>query len=151
MFSSTRNITLYLNSTAVRSAIGADDAAGPFIEHAEDIRLRFWAHGDVLHRNELYVAELLQRSIKILIYAGELDFIANWVGNMGWTLDMEWHGQEGFRKEELREWMVDGRPVGKTRSYGGLTFATIRGAGHLVSGVNLTLTRTITKTFLGAI
>ena len=83
--------------------------------------------------NELYIAELLQRGVKVLIYAGDLDFIANWLGNMRWTLDMEWPGKEAFRETELREWEVNGNPAGKTRSHGGLTFATVHGAGHLVS------------------
>ena len=60
------------------------------------------------------------------------DFAANWLGNMRWTLDMVWDGQEAFNKEELREWFVDGTVAGLTRSYGGLTFATIAGAGHYV-------------------
>lgn len=131
--SGTRNITLYLNSSSVRATIGVDDAAGPFIELNDEVRLRFWDHGDVLHRNELYVAELLQRGIRVLIYAGALDFIANWVGNVRWTLDMEWSGQAEYQKMPLREWKVGERSVGVTKAYGGLTFATIYGAGHLVS------------------
>lgn len=68
----------------------------------------------------------------MLIYAGTYDFVANWVGNMWWTLDMEWTGQTGYREAEMREWMVGGEPAGKTKSFGNFTFATIYGAGHLV-------------------
>lgn len=48
------------------------------------------------------------------------------------TLALEWTGQEEFRADELKEWTVDGKPAGVVRSGGGLTYATIAGAGHMV-------------------
>ena len=109
-----------------------DDASGEFIEINKDLHNAFWAAGDQLHPTQYYVAELLNRGVKVLIYAGSYDFIANWVGNLRWTLDMEWPGQTGYREAEMREWMVDGNPAGKTKKFGNFTFATIYGAGHLV-------------------
>lgn len=35
-------------------------------------------------------------------------------------------------KQELKDWIVNGKPAGKTRSAKGFTFATIAGAGHMV-------------------
>jgi carboxypeptidase C (cathepsin A) len=55
------------------------------------------------------------------------------VGNEQMTLGLEWTGQEGFVSQPLRDWKIGGRAVGMTRSYGSLTFATIAGAGHMVS------------------
>lgn len=87
-----------------------------------------------MHQNELYVSELLERGVRVLIYAGTYDWIGNWVGNERWTMAMEWSGQEGFRAQELKEWTIDGeRAAGKFRSYRNLTFATIYAAGHMVS------------------
>ena len=48
------------------------------------------------------------------------------------TLELEWTKQEEFRSQSLREWLVDGQVAGVTRSGGGLTYATISGAGHMV-------------------
>ena len=45
---------------------------------------------------------------------------------------MPWTGQEAFVSQPLKEWEIDGKVVGKTRSANGLTFATIYGAGHMV-------------------
>jgi len=45
---------------------------------------------------------------------------------------LEWSGQSDFASQELRDWLVDGKPAGKTRSAGAFTFATINGAGHMV-------------------
>ena len=48
------------------------------------------------------------------------------------TLDLEWTGQEEYRKQPLREWYVGGEVAGQTRSWDKLTFTTIYGAGHMV-------------------
>lgn len=48
------------------------------------------------------------------------------------TLALEWSEQAQFRSQPLRAWTVDGDIAGVTRSGGGLTFATIVGAGHMV-------------------
>lgn len=69
----------------------------------------------------------------MLIYIGTYDWICNWVGNERWTLELEWSGQEKFVGQgALRDWSVGGKVAGRTRSAGGLTFATIDGAGHMV-------------------
>lgn len=45
---------------------------------------------------------------------------------------MEWSGQAEFVKQPLKEWTPDGTAAGTTRSYGGLTYVKVDGAGHLV-------------------
>jgi carboxypeptidase C (cathepsin A) len=45
---------------------------------------------------------------------------------------VEWSRHEEFVKEELREWVVDGKKAGLVRSKGGLTFVTVDAAGHMV-------------------
>lgn len=76
---------------------------------------------------------LLERNVRTLIYVGEYDWICNWVGNEAFTLAMEWSGQKDFVAEELGSWSVKNKTAGKLRSTGPLTFATIKGAGHMVS------------------
>lgn len=68
----------------------------------------------------------------MLIYVGTNDFICNRVANERWMLDLEWSGQDGFKKEELKDWIVDGKVAGRMKSFGGFTFATVYGAGHMV-------------------
>ena len=123
----------FLNKEWVRQLLGIDHKVGNFSAMALDVNGAFWKKGDPFHQNQLYVAELLERGVKVLIYAGTYDMVCNWVGNERWTLDMQWSGQEGFRSKPLVDWTVDGLAAGKTRSYGNFTFATIYGAGHLVS------------------
>jgi carboxypeptidase C (cathepsin A) len=85
------------------------------------------------HQTSDWVAALLERNVRVLVYVGSSDWICNWIGNEKWTLAMDWSGKEGFNKQSLRQWMVDGQVAGVTRSFGNFTFATIDGAGHYVS------------------
>ena len=48
------------------------------------------------------------------------------------TFALEWSAQAAYRESQKRDWLVDGEVAGQARSGGGLTFATIYGAGHLV-------------------
>lgn len=122
----------YLNRDYVRTELGVDPSAGNFSSISFEVNTAFWLSGDLFFSTELYVAEILERGIKVLIYAGTLDWVCNWIGNERWTLDMEWSGRDGFVKQPLLEWSIGGKEVGKTRSYGNFTFATIYGAGHMV-------------------
>jgi len=121
----------YLNREDIRQEIGVDDAAGNYSMMSLAVNQAFWAAGDPFYQNQHYVAELLERGVRVLIYVGTYDFVCNWVGNERWTLDMPWSGQEAFKKKALIDWTVDGHVAGKTRSHGAFTFATINGAGHL--------------------
>ncbi|KLO15321.1 alpha/beta-hydrolase [Schizopora paradoxa] len=126
------NIETFLSQKWVQKEIGVDPSFGNFSSVSWDIYFAFWASRDPLHQNSHYVAELLERGVRVLIYAGTYDWIANWVGNERWTKEMVWSGQAGYVKEQLVDWSVDGHVAGKVRSYGNFTFATIYGAGHLV-------------------
>jgi carboxypeptidase C (cathepsin A) len=68
---------------------------------------------DMLHPTSEYVAALLKRGARVLIYVGAVDWICNWVGNERWTLELEWSGKEDSVKEPLRDWLVGGKRAGK--------------------------------------
>ena len=55
------------------------------------------------------------------------------IGNEAMTMDLEWTKKDEYRREPLHAWTIKGNQIaGVTRSGGGLTFATIVGAGHMV-------------------
>ena len=122
----------YLNTPSVRDILGIEPSFPRYNLSNTPLGIAFNLAGDLGHQTELYIAELLARDIKVLIYVGMNDFICNWVANERWMLDLEWSGQEGFRKEELKDWKVDGKVAGRTKSIDGFTFATVYGAGHMV-------------------
>ena len=92
----------------------------------------FDASGDVLQASQDYVAALLERGVRVLIYVGNYDAIANWVGNERWTLDMDWSGKAEYGRQVWREWHAAGKVAGMTKGAMGLTFVTVYGAGHMV-------------------
>ncbi|KAJ7818241.1 serine carboxypeptidase [Mycena olivaceomarginata] len=120
----TRSIGSYLDRPEVRALLGVDPS----------LTANFSSCSGEDQSTQHYVAALLERGVRVLIYVGTYDWICNWVGNERWTLAMEWSGQSEFSQQELKPWGVnegDSR-IGLTRSAKGLTFATVEGAGHMV-------------------
>lgn len=72
-----------------------------------------------------------------MVYVGTNDLTCNFVGNYRTVQGLNWTGGDKFRSKELRNWEVEGRVVGETKSYDRLTWATIRNAGHIVSPIIL--------------
>ncbi|OSX56451.1 hypothetical protein POSPLADRAFT_1160107 [Postia placenta MAD-698-R-SB12] len=129
----TKAISTYLDRPDVRSTIGADPSfTGNFSGCSDAVGMAFYEADDSLFPTQFYIAALLERGIRALIYVGANDWICNWVGNERMTLALEWSGQQDFAAEPLRGWKVDGDFVGLTRTAGPLTFVTIDGAGHMV-------------------
>ncbi|KAF8190071.1 serine carboxypeptidase [Pholiota molesta] len=129
----TQFIRNYLDDPSVRKLIGVDSSITKnFTSCSSDVGQAFGATQDILHPTADYVAALLERGIRVLIYVGSYDWICNHVGNERWTLALDWSGHEEFSKQELRDWIVNKKSAGKTRSAKGFTFATVTGAGHMV-------------------
>jgi len=75
-----------------------------------------------------YVADLLDAEIPALIYAGDVDFICNYLGNRAWTLGLDWKGHDDFKKAEEHSW----KGKGLARTAQGFTFLQVYDAGHMV-------------------
>ncbi|EPQ61308.1 serine carboxypeptidase [Gloeophyllum trabeum ATCC 11539] len=126
------SIEEYLAQPSLRAQLGVDPAITTnHTTRSEAVGARFAASLDVLRTSHDYVAALLERRVRVLIYAGAYDWICNWVGNERWTRALAWSGQAEFAGQQLRDWEVGGAVAGKTRSAQGFTFATIEGAGHM--------------------
>lgn len=131
----TRYIRKYLDLPSTRKTLGVDPATN-FTLIFESLNTAFSKNLDHLRPTTTHIASLLEHGVRVLIYVGTYDWIANWVGNEAWTLELDWSGNlnGNFAKIPLREWTVDGKRAGMTRSRNGLTFATVEGAGHMVRG-----------------
>lgn len=78
------------------------------------------------------VPDLLAQ-IPVLIYAGDADFICNWLGNKAWTEALEWPGQKAYNKAEMKTLKTDlGNKSGNFKTSGNFTFVQIHAAGHMV-------------------
>ncbi|KAJ7031597.1 Alpha/Beta hydrolase protein [Mycena alexandri] len=132
-------ITKYLSDPDTRELLGVDSSAGNFSSCSAEVgnlfnaRLDKWAVP-----TQYYVAGLLDRGIRVLIYAGTYDWQCNWVANRMWVDKLEWSGQEAYAAIEWADWGVDknlkGTKAGEVKQAEGslLSFVTIRGAGHMV-------------------
>eukprot|EP00049_Salpingoeca_infusionum_P017049 m.351600 g.351600 ORF g.351600 m.351600 type:complete len:446 (-) comp16290_c0_seq1:184-1521(-) len=78
------------------------------------------------------VPGLLANKTRVLIYAGDVDFICNWIGNKHWTLELDWPGKQAFNAAKDQNWTVDGSVAGQLRTAQGFSFMQVNNAGHMV-------------------
>lgn len=126
-------IKTYLDRPEVRSILGVETPYN-FSACSSTVGTNFNAHMDkwAVHTQD-YVANLLDRGVRILIYAGTYDWQCNYVANKLWVDKLEWSGSDGYSKAEWRDWIHNGKKAGEVKETELLTFATIRGAGHMMS------------------
>ncbi|KAF4671226.1 hypothetical protein FOL46_000392, partial [Perkinsus olseni] len=84
-----------------------------------------------------FLPHLLNGGLRILVFAGDRDYLCNWMGSLAWTKRLDWMGSDTFRKSKLIEYRLpNGATVGKWKgstlsSTGGqLIFMKLYGAGH---------------------
>eukprot|EP00243_Klebsormidium_subtile_P010679 TRINITY_DN577_c0_g1_i1.p1 TRINITY_DN577_c0_g1~~TRINITY_DN577_c0_g1_i1.p1 ORF type:complete len:590 (+),score=177.93 TRINITY_DN577_c0_g1_i1:122-1771(+) len=118
----------FLNQPAVKKELGVEDrywvACSPTIQTA--------MLADIMRNLEPKIPALLEDGIRFLNYAGESDFICNWVGNSRWVAVMEWSGQEAYNKAPWVNFTVDGEFAGNFTGTDVLGFLKVKDAGHLV-------------------
>lgn len=130
-------IEKYLNDPSMRSLLGVT-APQNFTSCASGVGMGFRAHMDkYVAPTQHYIAELLARGVRVLIYAGTYDWQCNWVANRLWVEQLEWAGQKEFNAQEWKTWglgdnVTEKTGAGITKSSGLLTFASVWGAGHMV-------------------
>jgi cathepsin A (carboxypeptidase C) len=113
----------YLNLPSVQSAIGAR-------KQWVGVNITVWkelAPIDFLHSFQALIPPILDQGIKILIYAGDQDYICNWLGVHAWTENMDWNGQTQFNAAPTHNWIG-----GTVKYHEKFAFATVSQAGHMV-------------------
>ncbi|KAG5979551.1 hypothetical protein E4U55_005033 [Claviceps digitariae] len=125
-------ISQWLNKPEVMHALGVE--VDSYDSCNFDINRNFLFQGDWMKPYFKLVPQILDQ-IPVLIYAGDADFICNWLGNLAWTNKLEWSGHEGFKNAESKGITVasskDGKDYGKLKSHGNLSFLQIYKAGHM--------------------
>merc|ERR1719162_2292699 len=67
---------------------------------------------DFMKDYHMLIPPMLAAGIDVLIYAGDQDFICNWLGNEKWTLALDWTHKAEFNAAKLRPFVVTGKEVG---------------------------------------
>ncbi|KAK0711425.1 Alpha/Beta hydrolase protein [Lasiosphaeris hirsuta] len=124
-------ISDYLNQQSVMDALGVE--VSNYESCNFDINRNFLFQGDWMQPFHRLVPSLLEK-IPVLIYAGDADFICNWLGNQAWTEALEWPGKKDFNKASVEDITLAGtkKEYGKIKSSGNFTFLQIYAAGHMV-------------------
>ncbi|ODV78332.1 uncharacterized protein CANTADRAFT_26478 [Suhomyces tanzawaensis NRRL Y-17324] len=123
-------IDQYLNQDFVKEALGAE--VDDYESCNFDINRNFLLGGDWMKPYFKNVIDILEQNIPTLIYAGDKDFICNWLGNRAWTDKLEWSGSEGFSNAEVKDWKVGKHHAGEVKNYKHFTFLRVFDGGHMV-------------------
>jgi len=75
----------------------------------------------------LYQYFVSQTNLKILVYSGDVDAIVPYPGTRQWIAELKRPIVESWRP-----WIVNKQVGGYVTVYKGLTFVTVRNAGHMV-------------------
>nr|AJD23204.1 carboxypeptidase Y [Onygena corvina] len=124
-------ISKYLNKPEVLEAIGTETKS--FASCNYSVNGGFFNMGDWNQPYHRKVPEVLAK-IPAVIYAGDADYICNWLGNHAWSDALQWPGQAQFKSKTLTEVKnsVNGKAMGQVKNHGGFAFFRLYGAGHLV-------------------
>jgi len=99
-----------------------------------------------MHNFQQVLQPLLEGGVRVLIYAGDVDFICNWIGNKAWTKELPWTGKAAYNAEADTEWVYVDEVAGSVQQVvggkartamaaegaGSLTFLQVYEAGHMV-------------------
>ncbi|KAG2732927.1 hypothetical protein G9P44_003917 [Scheffersomyces stipitis] len=127
------DVDAYLNLDFVRSAIGVSPEVKKYEGCSDVVSKNFALEGDKALPHQQYVAELLEKEVAVLIFAGDKDYRCNWLGNYEWTDQLDYDGHDEFSSKPLVPWQTsDGSIGGEYRNYEKFTYLRFYDAGHLV-------------------
>lgn len=148
-------IETWMNDPENKKALGVDPSRD-FESCNMQVNQAFLMAGDGMHNSALMLPELIEDGIRLLVYAGEADYMCNFIvsppykalycvvslnrnkGNEAWLLALENDFQDEFVNSKPVPWvtMESGNVAGTVRSAGGkgftagnVTFVAVHDAG----------------------
>ncbi|KAL5498606.1 hypothetical protein ACEPAH_1960 [Sanghuangporus vaninii] len=133
-------IETWMNDEENKKAVGANPAV-EFASCNMQVNQAFTLQGDSMHNSALLLTDLINDGVRLLIYAGNADYMCNFIGNEAWVEEMDSKFRDEFAAFEAQPWItLDGgklagyvRTAGATElTAGNVTFVTVYDAGHMV-------------------
>lgn len=127
---------IYMNSTAVKKAIGADPGV-TFKTCNMDVNAGFYKQGQAMLNSAALLPELINHGIRVMAYAGNTDGVCNYMGVELWMSRLEHKFHPEFERSPSVKWRTHewGYLAGEVRSAGqgsgNVTFVQIYNAGHM--------------------
>jgi cathepsin A (carboxypeptidase C) len=118
------DVVSYMNNKDVRKALHIPDNLPKWDICSDDITSKYQKqYGDVAP----FIKTILNANVRILLYYGDTDMACNFM------MGQQFSAKLGLKRSVGKQpWKVDNQIAGfKTVYRGGLTFLTIRGAGHM--------------------
>ncbi|KAJ6508438.1 Alpha/Beta hydrolase protein [Mycena sanguinolenta] len=126
----------YMNIPEVKHALGVDQRAPDFVSCNDDMNKNFLFHGDGMRNSKRLLTELVDEGIRLLVYAGNVDMMCNYMGESQWIAQLPSTHKDAFNDAPFLPWTVSDRQAGVVRSAGegagNITYLTVFEAGHMV-------------------
>lgn len=127
-FSAVRN---FLNLPDVKYALGVNPNL-TFELCSNTVNGNFQNTGDWMRPYVHQLAGILENGIRVLAFAGDTDFMCNWMGIRAWTMDLAWQGQTSYNNQHDLDWFTtEGTNAGTIKQDTMLTFLRLYNAGHM--------------------
>ncbi|KAI5123390.1 hypothetical protein M0805_006098 [Coniferiporia weirii] len=123
------DVTKYLSRKDVVRAFHADAKSESWVECNSRVGR------ELRNRNSpssITILPGLIEKVPVMLFAGDQDFICNYVGIESLIRDMEWAGGKGLGTVETKSWSVDGVPAGTWVESRNLTYVKIFNSSHMV-------------------
>ncbi|CUA72871.1 hypothetical protein RSOLAG22IIIB_05058 [Rhizoctonia solani] len=136
-------IETFMNDEKVKSELGAVSDRD-FKSCNMQVNQAFMMQGDGMHNAAALLPELIEDGVRLLIYAGNADFMCNAIGNLQWLEKMESSFQAEFQAAKQVPFVPlsskTNKPAGFVKTAGGhgkftagnVTYVQIYDAGHMV-------------------
>ena len=126
------NLIYFLNLPEIREALNTTDR--PYFEGKDSI-CDYDKIYDLYDLDEVTtvvpsIQYLLESGIKVLLFAGDLDYVCSWMQMEDWLKKLQWPGLERYLSMEYKAYVLNGREVGKYKRVDNLAYFTIYEAGH---------------------
>ncbi|KAK0505210.1 Alpha/Beta hydrolase protein [Armillaria luteobubalina] len=138
----------YVRSSSVKKAIGAK---GDFDQCDSSLKFRFSNSGETGRSFLSNLAELADaKEVDILIWAGDSDMKANWIGVHDCVAQMDWWGNTTFSNLNFTTLVLDGDYVGEYKIVpdGGVKFVRVFEAGHTMPAYQPKVAQTVFGRFV---
>ncbi|XXH03013.1 hypothetical protein Hte_009403 [Hypoxylon texense] len=117
----------YLQRPDIQKALGAKVSYTDSLGATDFIRA-----GDDPRSFLSELSSVIQAGIPVVSYAGDADYVCNWVGTLRVADEVQWAGQKMFANQTLEPYTLNGVQKGTFKSLDNFIFMRIFEAGHNV-------------------
>ncbi|KAF7292745.1 Carboxypeptidase [Mycena indigotica] len=136
-YARTAGVARYMAAPATAAALGVAPArAAAFRAFNMDINAGWNARGEGVRDAARLLGPLVDGGVRLLVYAGNQDMMANYVGNERWVGALRSKHRAAFAATAPgRAWVPRGaaEAAGRVRSAGPVAFVEVYDAGHMVA------------------